>query len=97
MKNRSKELFKNPKHQKQWDELNKECDRAIELDDEHDRKMSKKSKGLNKNKRKEFMMISAIEEIIYYIEGNIVSLSDDETINLKNFLEDNFAIAKKDK
>ncbi|MBA7582275.1 hypothetical protein ES708_24203 [subsurface metagenome] len=42
-------------------------------------------------------MISAIEEIIYYIEGNIVSLSDSETINLKNFLEDNFAIAKKDK
>lgn len=42
-------------------------------------------------------MISAIEEIIYYIEGNIVSLSNDETINLKDFLGDNFDIAKKEK
>ncbi len=42
-------------------------------------------------------MISAIEEIIYYIEGNIVSMSDDETIKLINFLRDNFDIAKKDK
>ncbi|GAJ21463.1 unnamed protein product [marine sediment metagenome] len=42
------------------------------------------------------MMISAIEEIIYYIEGNIIPMSDDEKINLKNFLEDNFAITKKD-
>ena len=43
------------------------------------------------------MMISAIEEIIYYIEGNIVSLSDGETIKLINFLRDNFDIAKKEK
>ncbi|MBA7583766.1 hypothetical protein ES708_25716 [subsurface metagenome] len=42
-------------------------------------------------------MISVIEEIIYYIEGNIISLSDDETINLKDFLGDNFDIAKKEK
>ncbi|MBA7538039.1 hypothetical protein ES705_30313 [subsurface metagenome] len=46
MKVSSKELFKNPKYQKQWDELNKEYDRAIELDDEYDRKMKTKERNL---------------------------------------------------
>jgi len=42
-------------------------------------------------------MVTPEEEIIDYIDENIIGLIDEEKIKLKDFLDDNFTIVRKEK
>ena len=42
-------------------------------------------------------MLEPIEEIIDYIDENIIGLIDEEKIKLRDFLDDNFLIYRKEK